>query len=183
MIVPVLLIALSLSTAEVCLGSGTAVYEDPGRLFRLNLPAQLKVNFTKENPRGWSADNRMPFDYVNFVPADAAPGLEPFELGVGVHWNRDRLATRDFADKKDEGLLAAGAQIKVIRQSEAVVAGIKGVRDDFLMLQPYGWRSYSRIIIPHEENFFVFLGTLGEDQPRPELERIYQEIVEGFRLR
>jgi len=156
------------------------LYQNEQQGYSLQLPPQLKVSFTKQNYLEWSAENRMPFDYVNFRPKEESDDLEPFELGVGIHWNRDDIGTREFADKKDEGLQISGAEINIIRQTEATVSGIRGVRDDFRLRQPYGWRSYSRIIIPFKDKFFVFLGTLGSDKPVPEYERIYDKIVGSF---
>lgn len=161
--------------------SGWKTYENAPQGYSLRLPPELAVAFTRENEREWSAENRMPFDYVNFRPQPDA-GLEPFELGLGVHWNKFKLATRIFADSKDEGLLAGGAQIRMIRQSEIEIAGIKGVRDDFLLRQPYGWRYYSRAIIPRGDRFFVFLCTLGKDEPVADFERVFRRIVASFVL-
>jgi len=83
--------------------------------------SQLKVSFTKQNDLKWLAENRMPFDHVKFTPKEEGDDFEPFELGVGVHWNRDGLGTREFADKKDDGLKMSGAQIEAIRQTETAV--------------------------------------------------------------
>jgi len=83
--------------------------------------SQLKVSFTKQNDLKWLAENRMPFDHVKFTPKEEGDDFEPFELGVGVHWNRDGLGTREFADKKDDGLKMSGAQIETIRQTETAV--------------------------------------------------------------
>lgn len=146
------------------------------------MPAQLQTYLEKRNDMQWAAENRMPFDYVNFRPKEASDGLAPFELGIGVHWNRDHLGSREFADKKDEGLTASGARIVTIRQAEVMVAGIKGVRDDFRLQQPYGWRSYSRVIIPYKDNFFVFLVTLGNDTAVAEYEGVFQKIIESFHI-
>ncbi len=144
--------------------------------YAVRLPAHLKVNFTKQNEKQWAVRNRMPYDYVNFVPRQEDDAV-PFELGIGVHLNRDALDTRDFADKKDEGLRLGGARIEMLRQSEITVCGIKGVRDDFRIRQPDGWRSYARVIIPRRDTFIVFLGTLGNERPVPEYEDIFNGII------
>jgi len=158
------------------------LYKNAQEGYYLLLPPQLQANFKKRNEMQWAVENRMPFDYVNFGAKDTSGNLVPFELGVGAHWNKDGLGTREFADKKDEGLKMSGSQIVTIRQTDFTVAGIKGVRDDFRIQQPYGWRSYSRIIIPYKDKFFVFLGTLGNNRSIPGYEDIFQKIVESFEL-
>jgi len=162
--------------------SNWTLYKNDQEGYCLKLPLQLQVYLHKRRDMQEAIENRLPFEYVNFRPAQASGGLEPFELGVGVHWNRDTLGTREFADKKDEGLVKSGAQIVTIRQTEVIVAGIKGVRDDFRMKQPDGWRSYSRVIIPRKDTFFVFLGTLGSEKAVPAYEDVFKKIVESFEL-
>jgi hypothetical protein len=162
--------------------SGWILYKNDAEGYRLKLPGQLHTYLTKRRDMQLAADNSMPFDYVNFRPKEATEGLAPFELGIGVHWNRDHLGSREFADKKDVGLADSGARIVTIRQTEVVVAGIKGVRDDFRLRQPDGWRSYSRVIIPYKDNFFVFLGTLGSDTAVAEYEGVFQKIIESFQI-
>ncbi|MDD3921176.1 MAG: hypothetical protein PHO41_08420, partial [Eubacteriales bacterium] len=124
----------------------------------------------------------MPFDYVNFRPGQGTGSFGVFELGVGVHWNRDGMGTRDFADKKDDGLRMNGALIETSLQSEVSVANIKGVRDDFRVKQPDGWKSYSRVIIPFGDRFFVFLCTLGRNNALAENKQIFQKILDGFEI-
>lgn len=158
-------------------------YHNAREGFRVSLPPELSVYFEKQNDREWAASNMMPFDYVNFRPQRPdRPRENIFELGIGVHWNRGRFNTRDFADRKDEGLRRSGARIEILRQSEATVAGISGVRDDFRLRQPYGWRSYIRIVVPYNDTFIVFLGTVGEERPAPGYERVFQKIVDSFAL-
>jgi hypothetical protein len=163
--------------------SGWVEYRHPRQRFRFYVPAELQVQFEKQNGREWAVTNMMPFDYVNFRPQRSGPARESlFELGIGVHWNRDRAGFREFAGKKDDGLRSAGARIENIRQTEVTVAGIAGVRDDFRLRQPYGWRCYSRIVFPFEDTFVVLLCTTGGDRPIAGYERVFQKIAEGFSL-
>ena len=158
-------------------------YQNDRQAYRLCLPPQLQMSFKRQNDPEWAIQNRMPFDYVNFRPKGSGSGeYEPFELGVGVHSNRYNLGTREFADKKDEGIIMSGGRIEVIRKADVSVAGIKGVRDDFRLRQPDGWKSYCRIIIPYKDRFFVFLCTLGNDSPVAEYERIFEKIVDSFEI-
>jgi hypothetical protein len=150
--------------------------------YSLTLPPQLKVAFKRAREKNAAAASRLPFDYVNFRPTEATGDFGVFELGLGVHWNRDNLGTREFADKKDEGLKMKGARIVTIGQSEVTVANTKGVRDDFRMQQPEGWLSYSRVIIPVKDKFIVFLCTLGQDAPIAENEQVFQKILDSFTL-
>ena len=129
--------------------TGWVFYANDRQGYALKLPGELQLYLKKRRNMQQAAEERLPFDYVNFRPKEGSGRYEAFELGVGVHWNRDNLGTKEFAGKKDEGLIANGAQIVMIRQSEVFVAGIKGVRDDFRMLQPDGWKSYARVIVPH----------------------------------
>jgi hypothetical protein len=158
-------------------------YRNQEQGYRLWLPPELQVNFEKKNDPEWAAQNRMPFDYVNFRPKKPAGNEQGFfELGVGVHWNRDKLSAREFADIKDEGVRQTVRQYVTVRSGEVSVAGIKGVRDDFALEKEFGWLSYSRVIIPYQDKFFVFLGTLGRNKPVSEYERIFQEIIDKFQL-
>lgn len=160
------------------------VYENPEQGYRLWLPPGLQVNFEKKNDPEWAVQNRMPFDYVNFRPAKSEAGENGlFELGVGAHWNRDKLSAREFADIKDEGVKQSVRQYVTVRSYEVLVAGIKGVRDDFALEKEFGWLSYSRVIIPYQGKFFVFLGTLGGDKPLPQNESIFQEIIDKFQIK
>ncbi len=160
------------------------IYQNQEQGYRLWLPLELQVNFEKKNDREWAARNLMPFDYVNFRPQKPGPQDQGFfELGVGVHWNRDKLTARKFADIKDEGVRLGVRQYVTVRSSEVLVAGIKGVRDDFALEKEFGWVSYSRVIIPYKDKFFVFLGTLGLDKPVLEYENIFQGIIDKFQLR
>jgi len=162
--------------------SGWWLYQNEQQGFSFLLPPPLRITITRTRPLDWSAENRMPFDYVNFLPYPQSSAFAPFELGVGVHWNRDLLATREFADRKDDGLIKGGAQFEVIRRSDTLVCGIQGVCDDFRMRQTSGWRSYSRVIIPYQDKFFVFLATLGGDDPVAEHARVFEQILDSFTL-
>ncbi|MDD4940377.1 MAG: hypothetical protein PHS64_07495 [Candidatus Omnitrophica bacterium] len=167
---------------DVRIGSGRWVeYRHPRQGFRLRLPSELRVYLEKQNDREWAAQNMMPFDYVNFRPQGRGfEGENVFELGLGVHWNRDRLGTREFADKKDDGLRSAGARIEIIRQARVTVAGIAGVRDDFRIRQPSGWTSYSRIVFSSADTYIVLLCTTGADRPVAAYERVFRNIADGF---
>jgi hypothetical protein len=158
-------------------------YQNHQEGYSLRLPPELTKSFEKRNDPEWAAANIMPFDYVNFKPEQAA-GIEyaPFELGVGVHSNRTGLSARKFADIKDEGVKMSVRKYVTARSTEVIVAGIKGVRDDFSMLKDSGWWSYSRVIIPFKDKFFVFLGTLGRDKPAAEYERVFQRIIDSFEI-
>jgi len=188
LILPLTCLAADSKPGSHCTGiiqfanSNWVLFQNDREGYRLKLPAQLHTALKKRRDMQLAAEERMPFDYVNFKPAQTSEDFEPFELGVGVHWNRDNLGTREFADKKDEGLKDSGAQIVTIRQAYVIAAGIKGVRDDFRIRQPDGWRSYSRVIIPRKDKFFVFLGMLGNDKPVAEYEAVFQKIVESFEL-
>ena len=176
----ILIATLVLSLLPV--GCFAAVYENEQAGYSLSLPSELRVAMKKTRDMKEAAGELMPFDYVNFRPKEAAGDLAHFELGVGVHWNRDKLGMRAFADKKDDGLRMGGARIKILSQGETVVAGIQGVRDDFRIRKPEGWKSYSRVIIPSGDKFYVFLCTLGEDTALPQYERVFQKIIDSFEL-
>jgi hypothetical protein len=177
-------VLLCLALPLACLAEPEwASYENSREGYSLALPAQLKVYLNMRKDIREAAENRLPFDYLNFRPERAAGSLASFELGVGVHWNRDNLGTREFADKKDEGLRTKGARIEILRQAEVTVDGMKGVRDDFRIRQPEGWKTYSRVIIPSGSNFFVFLGTLGDEKADPGYELVFQKILDSFEAR
>ena len=160
--------------------SGWSLFKNNQQGYCLKVPPQLKIALKKERDRKFAVENRLPFDYINFRPREETGGFGLFELGVGVHWNRDNLGSREFADKKDEGLTMGGARIVTVSQTEVTVAHIKGVRDDFRMLKPEGWKSYARIIIPYNDKFFVFLCTLGKERPLADNEKVFQGIVDSF---
>jgi hypothetical protein len=149
----------------------------------LLLPSELELSFRKNNDLEWSVENIMPFDYVNFrlkASSNVVYGL--FELGIGMHLNRKSLNARKFADIKDEGVKMSVKQYVAVNSSEVTVAGIKGVRDDFRLEKEFGWFSYSRVIIPFKDKFFVFLATLGNDRPVAANERLFAEIIESFKI-
>jgi len=160
----------------------TTPYVNEQGWYRLRLPSGLCVDFTRQREREPAVASMLPFDYVNFKPSSGVLTAGSFELGVGIHWNKDGLETRAFADKKDIGLIQGGARIEATRHSSVVVAGIEGVRDDFRIYQPDGWRSYSRICIPYKDLFFVFLGTLGTGRPDEGNTRVYLRIVDSFEI-
>ncbi len=163
--------------------TGWQEYQNPREKYRLRLPFELKKNFEKQNAREWAAANIMPFDYVNFGPGQsAAGGNMPFELGVGVHANLKGLSAREFADIKDEGVKRSVQEYVIVRSGEVAVSGIPGVRDDFALLKDSGWWSYSRVIIPFQDRFFVFLGTLGREKAAAEYERVFQSIIDTFEI-
>jgi hypothetical protein len=155
--------------------------EDPAG-FHMKLPPHLKIALTETRDKIASVESMLPFFYVDVKPKQETGRYGPFELIIGEHWNRNNLSAREFADKKDEGLKENGVQIALIRQSEVTVANAKGVRDDFRIQQPAGWRSYARVIILAKDTFYVFLCTLGEDQPISENEEVFQKILDNFTL-
>ncbi len=169
--------------AGVCLGQEAwVVHKNEEQGFKFKVPVELKVTFTKIRDKQEAAAELLPFDYVNFRPVPGTSGLENFELGMGVHWDRDNLPVKAFADRKDDGLRMSGARIDLIRRSELEICGLQGVRDDFRIEKPGGWVSYSRVILHDKDRFFVFLGTLGTGAPIPGYEDIFNKIVDSFEL-
>jgi hypothetical protein len=163
--------------------AGWYEYQNLHEGYRLRLPPELQKSFDKRRDPDEAAANILPFDYVNFRPQESERSeYLHFELGVGVHENRKRLDARRFADIKDEGVKRGVSEYVTVRSSEVTVAGIKGVRDDFRMLKDTGWWSYSRVIIPFKDRFFVFLCTLGQEKPAIEYELVFQYIIDSFQL-
>jgi len=158
-------------------------YHNAQQGYSLGLPPELRTNFTRTREREEAAQSLMPFDYVNFSPRRPGIDQEPFELGLGVHWNKYNMATRAFADLKDVGVKESVRQYVTIRSFSVTVAGIEGVRDDFALEKDYGWTNYSRVIIPFENNFFCFLCITGRDKAVPEYERVFQKIIDGFEIK
>lgn len=163
--------------------SGWYEYRNEQAGYRLLLPSGLTVAFADRNDPEWSVRTVMPVDYVNFRQKQPFEnGVVLFELGVGVHLNRHALSARKFADSKDEGVKRTVRQYVLIRSSEATVAGIKGVRDDFSLEKDSGWMNYSRVVIPYNDIFFVFLGTMGTDKPVAGHQRLFRKIIDSFEI-
>lgn len=159
------------------------VYENDQQGYTLSLPPEVQTIFKKKRDREEAAQNLLPFDYVNFSMKQSGEDQEPFELGLGVHWNKFKFDTRRFADLKDVGVKNGVRQYVTIRSTAVIVAGIEGVRDDFALEKESGWTSYSRVIIPYKNNFFCFLCTLGSDKAVPEYEQVFQKIIDSFEIK
>ncbi|HOW42382.1 MAG TPA: hypothetical protein P5110_04400 [Candidatus Omnitrophota bacterium] len=163
--------------------SGWHEFTNTRQGYSVSLPSELRMTFERQNDPELSAQNLMPFDYVNFRPGkDVAVDLELIELGIGVHHNRKNRTVRAFADNKDVGVRAAVKQFVTRQAYEVVVAGIKGVRDDFSLEKESGWISYSRVIIPYRDTFIVFLFTTGWETPVPACEQLFQKILDSFKI-
>ncbi|MCU0651112.1 MAG: hypothetical protein MUC52_02635 [Candidatus Omnitrophica bacterium] len=178
----VLLLAVSFCASSFGY-DGWQEYSNDEQGYSLDLPADVQTVFKKMRDREEAAQNLLPFDYVNFSMKQSGQGQEPFELGLGVHWNKFKLSTRKFADLKDEGVKSGVKQYVTHRSSAVTVAGIEGVRDDFALEKEYGWTTYSRVIIPYNDKFFCFLCTLGADKPVPEYEQAFKKIIESFDIK
>jgi hypothetical protein len=163
--------------------TGWQEYSNDQQGYRLLLPPEVQTIFKKKRAREEASQNLLPFDYVNFSMKQAGDDKEPFELGLGVHWNKYNLKTRVFADNKDIGVKKGVRQYVTLRSSTVTVAGIEGVRDDFSLEKESGWTTYSRVIIPCGDRFFCFLCTLGRDKAVPEYEQVFRRIVESFEVR
>ena len=159
------------------------VYENDQQGYRLMLPPEVKSILKKKRDREEASENLLPFDYVNFSMKQSGEDQEPFELGLGVHWNKYNLKTRVFADHKDVGVKIGAVQYVTIQSSAVTVAGIEGVRDDFKLDKGNGWTTYSRVIIPFRNNFICFLCTLGSDKAVPEYEQVFQKIIDSFEIK
>jgi hypothetical protein len=158
------------------------VYENEKEGYRLMLPPEVQTIFKRKRERDEAAQSLLPYDYVNFSLKSSGQDQEPFELGLGVHWNKFRLNTRKFADLKDEGVKKGVRQYITIRSTPVTSAGIEGVRDDFALEKESGWTTYSRVIIPYKDKFFCFLCTLGSDKAVGEYEQVFRKIVESFEV-
>jgi hypothetical protein len=158
-------------------------YRNDRQGYSLRLPPELKRNFIRERDREEAAQSLLPFDYANFSPVQTGKDQEPFELGLGVHWNKYNMTTRAFADLKDAGVKESVRQYVTIRSTAVTVAGIEGVWDDFALEKEYGWTTYSRVIIPFKDRFFCFLGTIGRDQAVAEYKQVFRKIIESFEIR
>jgi hypothetical protein len=158
------------------------VYENHQQGYSFSLPPEVRTIFKKKRDREEASENLLPFDYVNFSMKQSDEDQEPFELGLGVHWNKFKFDTRRFADLKDDGVKKGVRQYVTIRSTAVIVAGIEGVRDDFALEKESGWTSYSRVIIPYKNNFFCFLCTLGTDKAVPEYEQVFQKIIDSFEI-
>jgi hypothetical protein len=158
------------------------VYENEQQGYRLSLPPEVQTILKKKRDREEASENLLPFDYVNFSMKQSGEDQEPFELGLGVHWNKFNLNIRKFADLKDEGVKKGVRQYVTIRSAAVTVAGIEGVRDDFALEKESGWTAYSRVIIPYGNKFFCFLCIMGSDKAVPEYELVFQKIIDSFEI-
>ena len=158
-------------------------YQNEQQRYSLRLPPELKTNYTRQRDIEEAAHNLLPFDYVNFGPKQPVEDKEPFELGIGVHWNKYNMTSRGFADLKDVGVKEGVRQYVAIRSSVVTVAGIKGVRDDFTLEREYGWTTYSRVLIPFQDKFFCFLCTLGNDKAVVQYDQVFQKIIDSFEIK
>jgi hypothetical protein len=177
----ILPVVLFLSAAAAGNKAADWSYRNAQEGYLLRLPEGVKKNFARTRQKEEAARDFLPYDYVNFGMAGSGAAAA-FELGLGVHWNSRGLDTRRFADAKDAGVRMGVKQYVTKSSSEVIVAGIKGVRDDFALEKPDGWHSYSRVIIPLGDRFFCFLCTLGTDTPVPAYEHLFARILEGFQL-
>jgi hypothetical protein len=159
------------------------VYENEKEGYRLMLPPEVQTIFKRKRERDEAAQSLLPYDYVNFSLKNSGQDQEPFELGLGVHWNKFGLNTRKFADLKDDGVKKGVRQYVTIRSTPVTAAGIEGVRDDFSLEKEFGWTTYSRVIIPYKDKFFCFLCTLGSDKAVGEYEQVFLKIVESFEVK
>jgi hypothetical protein len=181
---PYISLAAAPPTGRVIHFSGNNWYEyrNERESYVLKLPPEIKTNFTRHRDPEQAAQELLPFDYVNFTPKQAAPDSQPFELGLGVHWNKYNMTARVFADSKDEGVKRGVRQYVTLRSASITVAGIEGVRDDFALEKEYGWTTYTRVIIPYQNNFYCFLCTLGKDKAVPQYEQLFEKIIASFKL-